>query len=92
MLNPSVDDLLRGVADALATTVRTNTDVVAFEDTPLAKRPHNLLVENWVLTTQSLALRSKPDDAVVAPPKGFDEWVPFAPREPPNIGQFFWRY
>jgi hypothetical protein len=45
-----------------------------------------------VLTTQSLALRSKPDDAVVAPPKGFDEWVPFPPREPPNIGQFFWRY
>jgi hypothetical protein len=78
--------------DALATTVRTNTGVVAFEDTPLAKRPHNLLVENWVLTTQSLALRSKPDDAVVAPPKGFDEWVPFPPSEPPNIGLFFWRY
>jgi hypothetical protein len=78
--------------DALATTVRTNTGVVAFEDTPLARRPHNLLVENWVLTTQSLALRSKPDDAVVAPPKGFDEWVPFPPSEPPNIGLFFWRY
>jgi hypothetical protein len=78
--------------DALATTVRNNTGVVAFEDTPLAKRPHNLLVENWVLTTQSLALRSKADDAVLAPPRGFDEWVPFPPREPPNIGQFFWRY
>jgi hypothetical protein len=77
--------------DALATTVRNNTGVVAFEDTPLARRPHNLLVENWVLTTQSLALRSKADDAVVAPPRGFDEWVPFPPREPPNIGQFFWR-
>ena len=77
--------------DALAITVRNNTGVVAFEDTPLAKRPHNLLVENWVLTTQSLALRSKADDAVLAPPRGFDEWVPFPPREPPNIGQFFWR-
>jgi hypothetical protein len=78
--------------DALAATVRTNTGVVAFEDTPLAKRPHNLLVENWVLTTQSLALRSREGDAVVVPPRGFDEWVPFPPREPPNIGQFFWRY
>jgi len=28
----------------------------------------------------------------VSPPRGFDEWVPFPPREPPNIGQFFWRY
>ena len=78
--------------DALATTVRNNTGVIAFEDTPLAKRPHNLLVENWVLTTQSLALRSKANDGVVSPPRGFDEWVPVPPREPPNIGQFFWRY
>ena len=78
--------------DALSDTVRGKSGVVAFEDTPLARRPHNLLVENWVLTTQSLALRSKSDDAVVAPPKGFDEWVPFPPREPPNIGLFFWRY
>src|SRR5262249_32936356 len=71
--------------NALSDTVRGNGGVVAFEDTPLARRPHNLLVENWVLTTQSLALRSKAGDAVVAPPKGFDEWVPFPPREPPNI-------
>ena len=78
--------------DALSGTVRNNKGVVAFEDTSLARRPHNLLVENWVLTTQSLALRSKAGDAVVAPPKGFDEWVPFPPREPPNIGLFFWRY
>ncbi len=77
--------------NALITTVRSNSGIVAFEDTPLAHRPHNLLVENWVLTTQSLALRSKGDDAVLAPPKGFDEWVPFPPKEPPNIGLFFWR-
>jgi hypothetical protein len=77
--------------NALIATVRSNSGIVAFEDTPLAHRPHNLLVENWVLTTQSLALRSKGDDAVLAPPKGFDEWVPFPPKEPPNIGLFFWR-
>jgi len=77
--------------DALAGTVRTHTGVVAFEDTPLSRRPHALLVENWVLTSQSLALRSKPGDAVVAPPKDFTEWVPFPPRQPPNIGLFFWR-
>ena len=77
--------------DALVATVRSQTGVVAFEDTPLSKRPHILLVENWVLTSQSLALRSRLSDAVVAPPKDFTEWVPFPPREPPNIGLFFWR-
>jgi hypothetical protein len=77
--------------DALIGTVRNNAGVVAFEDTPLSRRPHILLVEDWVLTSQSLALRSKPGDAVVAPPKDFTEWVPFPPREPPNIGLFFWR-
>jgi hypothetical protein len=77
--------------NALVGTVRTHTGVVAFEDTPLSRRPHALLVENWVLTSQSLALRSKFGDAVVAPPKDFTEWVPFPPQEPPNIGLFFWR-
>ena len=77
--------------DALIGTVRHNAGVVAFEDTPLSRRPHILLVENWVLTSQSLALRSKSGDAVVAPPRDFTEWVPFPPREPPNIGLFFWR-
>jgi len=77
--------------DALVATVRNHTGVVAFEETPLSRRPHILLVEIWVLTSQSLALRSKSDDAVVAPPKDFTEWVPFPPREPPNIGLFFWR-
>jgi len=77
--------------DALVATVRNNAGVVAFEDTPLARQPHILLVENWVLTSQSLALRSKPADAVVAPPKDFTEWVPFPPQEPPNLGRFYWR-
>ena len=33
----------------LRATVRTHTGVVAIEDTPLAKRPANLFVENWIM-------------------------------------------
>jgi hypothetical protein len=68
-----------------------HSGVVSFEDTPLSRRPDILMVENWVLSSQSLALRSRKSDAIVLPPKTFDEWVPFPPLEPPNIGRFYWR-
>jgi hypothetical protein len=71
--------------------VVTHSGVVAFEDTPLARPPDFLLVENWVLTCQSLILRSRRGDGVVAPPRDYTDWVPFPPTEPPNLGQFYWR-
>ena len=62
------------------------------EDTPIARRPHSLLVENWVLTSQSLLLRGKSSDGVLAPPPDLHrQWVPFPPQELPNMGRFYWR-
>jgi hypothetical protein len=72
-------------------TVVTHSGIIAFEDTPLSRPPDFLLVENWVLSTQSLVLRSKYEDGIVTTPKGFSDWVPFPPLEPPNIGRFYWR-
>ena len=72
-------------------TIRSRGGVIAFEDTPLSRWPEILLVENWVLSSQSLALRSRPGDGVIVPPGGFNEWVPFPPLEPPNLGRFYWR-
>ncbi|MBV8083400.1 MAG: hypothetical protein JO247_01160 [Chloroflexi bacterium] len=80
-----------GYLDALRATVRSRPGIIAFEDTPLSRLPHFLLVENWVLSSQSLVVRSKPGDAIIAPPVGFNEWVPFPPADPPNIRQFVWR-
>jgi hypothetical protein len=77
--------------EAVRTTVRNNTGLVAFEDTPMSRRPHNLFVENWVMPSQSLALRSKPGEGMVLPPRDFQRWVPFPPLEPPNMGRFVWR-
>jgi hypothetical protein len=73
------------------TTVMNRSGIIAFEDTPLAHRPDFLLVENWVLSTQSLAVRSKDKDGIIVPPRGFDEWLPFPAEEPPNMGRFYWR-
>jgi hypothetical protein len=80
-----------GYLDAMRSSVRAHGGVIAVEDTPIGSRPHSLLVENWVLTSQSLLMRGKPTDGVLAPPRDFTEWVPFPPTELPNMGRFYWR-
>ena len=57
--------------------------VIAFEDSPLSRHPYDLLVEAWILPSQSLALRAKRGDGIIAPPKDFKSWQPFPPAEPP---------
>ncbi|SKA38823.1 hypothetical protein SAMN02745126_06114 [Enhydrobacter aerosaccus] len=71
--------------------VVTHKGVVAIDDTPLSRRPTVFMVENWTLPAQSLMLRSKPGDGVVAPPRSYSGWLPFPPDDPPNFGRFFWR-
>jgi hypothetical protein len=77
--------------DDMRASVRDHSGVIAVEDTPIGRRPHSLLIENWVLTSQSLLLRGKPSDGVLAPPRDFTEWLPFPPQELPNMGRFYWR-
>lgn len=77
--------------DVLRATVRSHSGVVALEDTKLAQFPTSLMVENWIMPVQSLVVRSKPGDAIVAPARSFDGWVPFPPARPPDFGKFFWR-
>lgn len=77
--------------DAMRTAVRSGGGIIAAEDTPISKRPYSLFVENWVLTSQSLLMRSKPSDGVLAPPRTYQDWVPFPPEELPNMGRFYWR-
>jgi len=76
---------------ALRQVVTSNSGVVAFEDTSLSRHPHVLLVENWALPSQSVAVRSHRGNAVVAPPRGFKDWMPFTPDDPPDVGRFGWR-
>ena len=77
--------------DAMRTTVRDHDGVIAFEDSPLSKHPYDLLVEAWILPSQSLALRAKRGDGIVAPPKDFGAWQPFPPAQPYPLGKYIWR-
>jgi len=81
-----------GYLDAIRTSVASRGGVIPVEDTPLARPPYSLFVEDWVLTTQSVVLRGKPSDGVLAPPRAYmGQWVPFPPEELPNMGRFRWR-
>ncbi|MBV8185876.1 MAG: hypothetical protein JOY64_24785 [Alphaproteobacteria bacterium] len=77
--------------DTMRAAVRSQPGVIAFEDSPLARHPFDLLVEAWILPSQSLALRGKQGDGIIAPPKDFKRWQPFPPADPYPLGQFVWR-
>jgi hypothetical protein len=77
--------------DTMRAAVRSHQGVIAYEDSPLAKHPFDLLVEAWILPSQSLALRGKQGDGIIAPPKDFKRWQPFPPADPYPLGQFVWR-
>jgi hypothetical protein len=77
--------------DAMRTAVRGRDGVITFEESPLSRYPYNLLVEAWILPSQSLALRARQGDGIVAPPKDFNAWQPFPPAQPYPLGKYVWR-
>ncbi len=78
--------------DAIRASVQLREGVIPVEETPLARPPYSLFVEDWVLSTQSVVLRDKPTDGVLAPARAYEgQWVPFPPEELPNMGRFRWR-
>ena len=77
--------------DTMRKTVRSHDGVITFEDSPLSRYPYDLLVEAWILPSQSLALRAKRGDGIIAPPKDFNAWQPFPPADPYPLGKYVWR-
>jgi hypothetical protein len=81
----------RSYLQTVRTTVRNQPGVIAYENTPLSKPPLAMLVESWILPSQSLALRAKRGDGLIAPPRDFNDWQPFPPTEPYPLGLYIWR-
>jgi hypothetical protein len=71
--------------------VRNQGGVIEFAATPLSRRPLETMVESWILPSQSLILRAKPGDGIIAPPREFNSWQPFPPAEPYPLGAYIWR-
>ena len=66
-------------------------DVIAYEDTQLPTKPWLLQGEAWSLPMTSAILRKSPADGVIAPPRGYAGFLPYAASDLPNLGRFQWR-
>ena len=78
---------------AFGETIRSRPGLIPFEETPLAKLPHSLLVENWTVPSASLVLRGSRQDGIVLTPREFKDWQPFnAVESHPDHGRYFWKY
>lgn len=81
----------RSYLDTVRSIVRSQEGVIPYEATPLSRLPLETLVEAWILPSQSLALRGKHSDGIIAPPRDFNNWQPFPPSEPYPLGSYMWR-
>ena len=75
--------------DDTRAAIESRPGIIPFEETKLSKWPDSLLVEDWVLSTQGLAVRSSDSDGIILPPKGYSEWVPFHPEDRPTWAASF---
>ncbi len=81
----------RSYLETVRSIVRNQGGVIEFAATPLSRRPLETMVESWILPSQSLILRAKPGDGIIAPPREFNSWQPFPPAEPYPLGSYIWR-
>jgi len=65
--------------------------VIAYEDTPLPTKPRLLQGEVWSLPITSAILRKSPADGVIAPPRGYAGFLPYAAADLPDLGRFRWQ-
>ena len=77
--------------DVVRDEVRAQGGVIPYETSALSRHPYDLLVEAWILPSQSLAMRAKRGDGIIAPPRDFKAWQPFPPDDPYPLGTFVWR-
>ena len=65
--------------------------IIAYEDTQLATKPWLLQGETWSLPMTSALLRKSSADGVIAPPRGYAGFLPYAASDLPDLGRFRWR-
>ena len=65
--------------------------VIAYEDTGLSTKPWLLQGEAWSLPLTSAILRKSAADGVIAPPRGYAGFLPYAVTDLPSLGPYHWR-
>ena len=66
--------------------------VIAYEDTRLPTKPRLLQGETWSLPiTSAILRRNAADGGVIAPPRGYAGFLPYAASDLPDLGGYRWR-
>jgi hypothetical protein len=89
--NATLAVLFVSYLDEVKAAVSNRPGVIAYEDTRLPTKPWLLQGEAWSLPITSAILRKSPADGVIAPPRGYAGFLPYAPSELPDLGRFRWR-
>ena len=89
--NATLAVLFASYLDEVRTAIGNRPGVVAYEDTQLPTKPWLLQGEAWSLPITSAILRKSPADGVIAPPRGYAGFLPYAASDLPNLGRFQWR-
>jgi hypothetical protein len=77
--------------ETMRSTIRERSGLIPFEETRLAEPRFADLFDGWASVSQSLAMRSRPGDGIVLPPKDYSDPVAHDPAKPPDLRHYFWR-
>ena len=73
-------------------TIAARPGLIPVEETAFNRDPYRYLIEDWALSSESLALRRNPRDGIIMPPRGFAHWQFIDATKPwiTNIDRFRW--
>jgi len=77
--------------DEMKVAIHDRPGIIAYEDTRLATKPWLLQGETWSLPITSAILRAASADGVIAPPRGYVGFLPYAVSGLPDLGRYRWR-
>lgn len=89
--NATLAVLFASYLHEVKTATGNRPGVIAYEDTQLATKPWLLQGESWSLPITSTILRKSPADGIIAPPRGYAGFLPYAASDVPSLGRFQWR-
>ncbi len=89
--NATLAVLFASYLDEVKAAISNRPGVIAYEDTQLPIKPWLLQGEAWSLPITSAILRKSAADGVIAPPRGYAGFLPYAAPDLPNLGRFQWR-
>jgi hypothetical protein len=89
--NATLAVLFASYLDEVKAAIANRPGVIAYEDTQLPTKPWLLQGEAWSLPITSAILRKSSADGVIAPPRGYAAFLPYAASALPDLGRFRWR-